>query len=241
MFLSPSHPTSTVTNDSSTIGLAQDPSSINATGPSHLSNHSQVHTQAKAGQMMIRVTGRLMTGPTKRAKNKHAQLGGSPPSASGTEASNGGGSDTPKSCKGKAVACPCAMIKDNHHHGHIPGEGMQKAVELGEHTVVEADKIAKEYGKQCSTILKLAGLSGSSTQPMSDWNYYQVWYASKHPKDEDVDATTYHQQMKGHFDEHKDEEQIPEIWEEVHKHALLCLTDTTDLKPAQVHNLIMKV
>ncbi|KIK77438.1 hypothetical protein PAXRUDRAFT_17497 [Paxillus rubicundulus Ve08.2h10] len=175
-----------------------------------------------------------------RAKNKHAQLGGSPPSAFGTEASNGGGSDAPTSHKGKAVACPCAKIEDNHCHGRIHGEGMQKAVEIGEHTVAEADKIAKEYSKQCSTILKLAGLSGSSTQSTSDWNCYQVWYASKHPKDEDVDATTYRQQMKAHFNEHKDKEQFPEIWEDVHKHALLCLADTTDLKPAQVHNLIMK-
>ncbi|KIK80469.1 hypothetical protein PAXRUDRAFT_15778 [Paxillus rubicundulus Ve08.2h10] len=60
-------------------------------------------------------------------------------------------------------------------------------------------------------------------------------------EDEDVDATTYCQQMKAHFDEHKDKEQFPEIWEDVYKHALLHLTDTTDLKPAPVHNLIMKV
>ncbi|KAF9237416.1 hypothetical protein BU15DRAFT_75957 [Melanogaster broomeanus] len=46
--------------------------------------------------------------------------------------------------------------------------------------------------------------------------------------------------MKAHFDEHKDEAQFPEIWEEVHKHNLLRLTDTTDLTPAQIHNLIMK-
>ncbi|KIK80478.1 hypothetical protein PAXRUDRAFT_158583, partial [Paxillus rubicundulus Ve08.2h10] len=72
-------------------------------------------------------------------------------------------------------------------------------------TVVEADNIAKEYGKQHSTILKLAGLSGSSTWSTSDWNCYQVWYTYKHPKDEDVDATAYCQQRKTHFDEHKDE------------------------------------
>ncbi|KIJ21122.1 hypothetical protein PAXINDRAFT_152773 [Paxillus involutus ATCC 200175] len=171
-----------------------------------------------------------------RAKNKHAQLGSSPPSASGTEASNGGGS-----CLHAKSGGTWRMHSNNYHCGHFPGEGMQKAVELGECTVAEADKIAKECSKQRSTILKLAGLSGSSARSTSDWNCYQVWYASKHPKNEDVDAITYRQQMKAHFNEHKDEEQFPEIWEEVHKHALLRLADTTDLKPAQVHNLIMKV
>ncbi|KIK76420.1 hypothetical protein PAXRUDRAFT_170033, partial [Paxillus rubicundulus Ve08.2h10] len=130
--------------------------------------------------------------------------------------------------------------------GHTPGEGMQKAVELGEHTAAEADKIAKEYSKQHSTILKLAGLSGSSTPSILDWNRYQAWYVSKHPKDEDgkwviFDATTHCQQMKAHFDEHKDKEQFSKIWEDVHKHTLLHLADTMDLKPAQVHNLIMKM
>jgi hypothetical protein len=103
------------------------------------------------------------------------------PAALRTEASDEANSDletpiTPRTAQRKAV--------DNHHHGHVSEEAIQKAIKLGEHTIKEADALTQEYGKQCATILAYAGLSGKPTRSSSDWNHYQVWYASKYPKDE---------------------------------------------------------
>jgi hypothetical protein len=56
-----------------------------------------------------------------------------------------------------------------------------------------------------------------------------------------VDAVLYRQQIKSQFDLHKDEEQFPDIWEEVRAHALLHVASTKDLTPIQIHNLVIRV
>ncbi|KAF9222120.1 hypothetical protein BS17DRAFT_818799 [Gyrodon lividus] len=105
----------------------------------------------------------------------------------------------------------------------------------------QEDKIAKEYGKQCATILSYAGLSGKSMRSTSDWNQYQAWHASKYPKSEDADMIDYGRKMKTQFELHRDKEQYPDIWEEVHAHDVLRIADTRDLSPQQIHNLVIKV
>lgn len=116
-----------------------------------------------------------------RAKKKRAQLGGSH-AASSDDADSDVDATMTLSQK-KANHTP--QTEDTRRRGRVPEEAIRKAVALGERTIREADKIAKEYGKQRGTILSYAGLSGKSTRSTSDWNRYQAWHASKYPKSED--------------------------------------------------------
>lgn len=69
--------------------------------------------------------------------------------------------------------------------GRLPQEAIDKAVALGDKTVTEAAKIAKEYGKSTCTILIQAGLAVKATQADNSWNIYQAWYKMKYPKSSD--------------------------------------------------------
>lgn len=51
----------------------------------------------------------------------------------------------------------------------------------------------------------------------------------------------YGRKMKAQFELHRDEEQYPDIWEEVRAHDMLRIADTRDLSPQQIHNLVIKV
>ncbi|KAG1822679.1 uncharacterized protein BJ212DRAFT_1477097 [Suillus subaureus] len=65
-------------------------------------------------------------------------------------------------------------------------EAIDKAVALGDKTVAEVEKIAKEYGKSVRTILIQAGLAVKTTCADNSWNMYQAWYKTKHPKSSDT-------------------------------------------------------
>ena len=73
--------------------------------------------------------------------------------------------------------------------GRLPQEAINKAAALGDETYAKASEIAKEYGKDVSTILIAAGLSIKATRGENPWNMYQAWYRVKHPKSPDGESS----------------------------------------------------
>jgi hypothetical protein len=73
--------------------------------------------------------------------------------------------------------------------GRLPQEAISKAAALGDETYAKASEIAKEYGKDVSTILIAAGLSTKATRGENPWNMYQAWYRVKHPKSPDGESS----------------------------------------------------
>lgn len=65
---------------------------------------------------------------------------------------------------------------DSLMSGQLPQEAIDKAVALGDKTVAEAEKIAKEYDKSVRTILIQARLAVKTTCADNSWNMYQAWY-----------------------------------------------------------------
>ncbi|KAG1848657.1 hypothetical protein F4604DRAFT_1935228 [Suillus subluteus] len=99
--------------------------------------------------------------------------------------------------------------------GRLPQEAIDKAVALGDKTVAEVEKIAKEYGKSTCTILIQAGLAVKTTWADNSWNMYQAWYKMKYPKSSDMSTNDWKQMQCDHWLKDSDQRENPELWKEV--------------------------
>ncbi|KAG2346323.1 hypothetical protein BDR05DRAFT_945907 [Suillus weaverae] len=99
--------------------------------------------------------------------------------------------------------------------GRLPQEAIDKAVALGDKTVAEAEKIAKEYGKSTRTILIQAGLAVKTTRADNSWNMYQAWYKMKYPKSSDMSTNDWKQMQRDRWLKDSDQRENPELWKEV--------------------------
>ncbi|KAG1816765.1 uncharacterized protein BJ212DRAFT_1480622 [Suillus subaureus] len=106
---------------------------------------------------------------------------------------------------------------DSLMSGQLPQEAIDKAITLGDKTVAEAEKIAKEYGKSVQTILIQAGLVVKTTCADNSWNMYQAWYKMKHPKSSDMSTNDWKQLQRDHWVKHCDKCENPELWKEIHE------------------------
>ncbi|KAG1874421.1 hypothetical protein F4604DRAFT_1680955 [Suillus subluteus] len=101
--------------------------------------------------------------------------------------------------------------------GRLPQEAIDKAVALGDKTVAEVEKIAKEYGKSTRTILIQAGLAVKTTRADNSWNMYQAWYKMKYPKSSDMSTNDWKQMQHDRWLKDSDQHENPELWKEVRK------------------------
>ncbi|KAG1883233.1 hypothetical protein F4604DRAFT_1677593 [Suillus subluteus] len=99
--------------------------------------------------------------------------------------------------------------------GRLPQEAIDKAVALGDKTVAEVEKIAKEYGKSTRTILIQAGLAVKTTRADNSWNMYQAWYKMKYPKSSDMSTNDWKQMQRDRWLKDSDQCENPKLWKEV--------------------------
>ncbi|KAI6004559.1 hypothetical protein EDC04DRAFT_2611648 [Pisolithus marmoratus] len=62
-----------------------------------------------------------------------------------------------------------------------------------------------------------AGLMMKATQAESVWNMHQAWYMGANPKTSDENMKDYYCCQMKHYEGHKDKEQFPDLWAEIHK------------------------
>ncbi|KIM61173.1 hypothetical protein SCLCIDRAFT_26148 [Scleroderma citrinum Foug A] len=118
---------------------------------------------------------------------------------------------------------------DEHEHeglqsikpGRLPMEAIQKTQALGRHTTEEAEAIVHEYGKTLATIMAAAGLSTKATWSELVWNMHQAWYASAHCKQNGESTNDYYACQLKHYEAHREEEDYPQLWEEIYVAKLL--------------------
>ncbi|KAI5984714.1 hypothetical protein EDD15DRAFT_2374941 [Pisolithus albus] len=94
-------------------------------------------------------------------------------------------------------------------------EAIRQAQALGMRTMQEAQAIANKYGKTLVSIMTAASLMSKATWAESVWNLHQAWYVHANPKTSRENMTDYRRQAK-HYEEHKDEEEYPQLWAEIH-------------------------
>ncbi|KAI6009557.1 hypothetical protein F5J12DRAFT_782065 [Pisolithus orientalis] len=82
---------------------------------------------------------------------------------------------------------------------------------LGMHTTQEAQAIADEYGKTLGLIMAAAGLTTEATHAEFVWNMHQAWCHTKN------------------YEDHKDEEEHPQLWAEIWKHWSECVSRSKDI------------
>ncbi|KAI5996095.1 hypothetical protein EDC04DRAFT_2909970 [Pisolithus marmoratus] len=99
--------------------------------------------------------------------------------------------------------------------GRLPMEAICEAQALGMHTMQEAQVIADKYGKMIS-IMTAAGLTSKATRVESVWNMHQAWYAHTNPKASREHMKDYYSRQTKHYEDHKDEEEFPQLWAEIH-------------------------
>ncbi|KAG1776145.1 hypothetical protein EV702DRAFT_1198450 [Suillus placidus] len=116
--------------------------------------------------------------------------------------------------KGREVP-PRADYEDLDDDQHQ--EAIHKAVALGEKTVAEVKKIAKEYGKSARMILIQAGLAVKATRADNNWNMYQAWYKMKHPKSSNISTNDWKQTQHEYWLKHCDQSENPKLWKEIHE------------------------
>ncbi|KAI6044358.1 hypothetical protein EDC04DRAFT_2889818 [Pisolithus marmoratus] len=97
-----------------------------------------------------------------------------------------------------------------------PEDGLEGSGTWHVHTQ-EAQAIADEYGKTLESIMAAAGLTMKATWAESVWNMHQAWYAGANPKTSDENLKDYYCHQMKHYEDHKDKEQFPGLWAEIHK------------------------
>ncbi|KAI6009948.1 hypothetical protein EDC04DRAFT_2610423 [Pisolithus marmoratus] len=104
----------------------------------------------------------------------------------------------------------------NLKHGRLPMEAIHKVQALGMCTTQEAQAIADKYGKMLISIMTAAGLTSKATQVESVWNMHQAWYVHTNPKASGEHMKDYYSRQMKHYEDHKDAEEFPQLWEEIH-------------------------
>ncbi|KIM63458.1 hypothetical protein SCLCIDRAFT_24139 [Scleroderma citrinum Foug A] len=66
-----------------------------------------------------------------------------------------------------------------------------------------------------------AGLSTKATQSESVWNMHQAWYASAHCKKNGESTNDYYAHQSKHYEAHREEEDYPQLWEEIYKSDIM--------------------
>ncbi|KAI5990793.1 hypothetical protein EDC04DRAFT_2911780 [Pisolithus marmoratus] len=100
--------------------------------------------------------------------------------------------------------------------GRLPMEAICEAQALGMCTMQEAQAIADKYGKMLISIMTAAGLTSKATWVESVWNMHQAWYAHTNPKVSGEHMKDYYSHQTKHYEDHKDEEEFPQLWAEIH-------------------------
>ncbi|KAI5993127.1 hypothetical protein F5J12DRAFT_786008 [Pisolithus orientalis] len=113
--------------------------------------------------------------------------------------------------------------------GQLPLEAIQKAQALGMHTTQEAQVIADEYGKTLGSIMAAAGLTTKATHAESVWNMHQAWYAHTNPKASAEETKDYCRHHTKHYEDHKDEDEHPQLWAEIQKYWSECVSGSKDI------------
>ncbi|KAI5994404.1 hypothetical protein EDD15DRAFT_2366492 [Pisolithus albus] len=103
----------------------------------------------------------------------------------------------------------------NLKRGRLPMEAIRQAQALGMCTTQEAQAIADKYGKTLVSIMTAASLTSKATRAESVWNLHQAWYAHANPKTSRENMTDYYRRQAKHYEEHKDEEEYPQLWAEI--------------------------
>ncbi|KAI6096007.1 hypothetical protein F5141DRAFT_1221215 [Pisolithus sp. B1] len=81
----------------------------------------------------------------------------------------------------------------------------------------EAQAITDEYGKTLASIMAAAGLMTKATQAESVWNMHQAWCVLLDPDLVIEDMKDYHCHQMKHYESHKNKEEFPDLWAEIHK------------------------
>ncbi|KAI6161616.1 hypothetical protein EDD17DRAFT_1509122 [Pisolithus thermaeus] len=100
--------------------------------------------------------------------------------------------------------------------GRLPMGAICQVQALGMHTTQEAQAIANKYGKTLISIMTAAGLTSKATWAESVWNLHQAWYAHANPKASREHMKDYYSHQAKHYKDHKDEEEYPQLWVEIH-------------------------
>ncbi|KAI6025467.1 hypothetical protein EDC04DRAFT_2606255 [Pisolithus marmoratus] len=98
----------------------------------------------------------------------------------------------------------------------LPMEAICEAQALGMCTMQKAQAIADKYGKMLISIMTATGLTSKATQVESVWNMHQAWYAHTNPKASGEHMKDYYSRQMKHYEDHKDEEEFPQLWAEIH-------------------------
>ncbi|KAI6012370.1 hypothetical protein EDC04DRAFT_2904881 [Pisolithus marmoratus] len=104
----------------------------------------------------------------------------------------------------------------NLKRGRLPMEAIREVQALGMCTMQEAQVIADKYGKMLISIMTATGLTSKATQAESVWNMHQAWYAHTNPKASREHMKDYYSRQTKHYEDHKDEEEFPQLWAEIH-------------------------
>ncbi|KAI6095310.1 hypothetical protein EV401DRAFT_1896095 [Pisolithus croceorrhizus] len=104
----------------------------------------------------------------------------------------------------------------NLKHGRLPMEAICQVQALRMHTTQEAQAIANKYGKTLISIMTAAGLTSKATWAELVWNLHQAWYVHANPKASGEYMKDYYSCQAKHYDHHKDEEEYPQLWAEIH-------------------------
>ncbi|KAI6127053.1 hypothetical protein F5141DRAFT_1060670 [Pisolithus sp. B1] len=103
-----------------------------------------------------------------------------------------------------------------HRWSRLPLAAIKKAQALGMCTAWEAQAIADEYGKMLASIMATAGLMTKATQVESVWNMHLAW-------------TTNHCRQMKHYESHKDKEEFPDLWAEIHMFWSKSISGSNDM------------
>ncbi|KAI6011637.1 hypothetical protein EDC04DRAFT_2905349 [Pisolithus marmoratus] len=126
-----------------------------------------------------------------------------------------------------------------HKHGRLPLAAIKKAQALRMHTAWEAQAIADEYGKTMVSIMAAAGLMTKATWVESIWNMHQAWYAATDPILSDEVMKDYHCRQMKHYESHKDEEEFPDLWAEIHKFWSESISGSNDMSSKGIVGQLM--
>ncbi|KAI6003500.1 hypothetical protein F5J12DRAFT_783565 [Pisolithus orientalis] len=113
--------------------------------------------------------------------------------------------------------------------GQLPLEAIQRAQALGMCTTQEAQVIADEYGKTLGSIMAATGLTTKATHAESVWNMHQAWYAHTNPKASAEETKDYYRHHTKHYEDHKDEDEHPQLWAEIQKYWSECVSGSKDI------------
>ncbi|KAI6099278.1 hypothetical protein EDD16DRAFT_1520799 [Pisolithus croceorrhizus] len=72
------------------------------------------------------------------------------------------------------------------------------------------------------------GLTSKATQAELVWNLHQAWYAHANPKASGEHMKDYYSHQAKHYEDHKDEEEYPQLWAEIHMFWSESISGTKD-------------